>query len=223
MHPFTQRFTSYCEEHFNLNESQAPGYRSLSICLIDCVYSLRAQYYAVTLPIVDRYAAAYMQGDRYRAGDTVSMLLQHIQEIGGAEAFAGQILKNHQKLGGTAHISKESVCLQLAQYLNLLNIDTPEDFRNFKSPELLEIVIRAVKGLGDAGTNYLFMLTGDPNRCKPDVHIYQCIKDACGSDISSEDCQTLFTDAVSILKSTYPHLTVRGLDGIIWRAYQIKK
>ena len=95
-----------------------------------------------------------------------------------------------------------------------------EDFQNFESPELLEIVIRAVKGMGDAGTNYLFMLAGDPNRCKLDVHVHHCVLDACGEDISNEDCQILFTEAVVELSVDYLDLTVAKLDRIIWNKYQ---
>lgn len=115
---------------------------------------------------------------------------------------------------------KAEVCLQLAQYLSLLQIETLEDFRAFPSQELLEIVVRAVKGLGAAGTSYLFMLAGDENRCKPDVHIHHCIRDACGLDVSDESCQSLFADAVALLRPQYPQLTVRGLDSVIWRRYQ---
>ena len=57
------------------------------------------------------------------------------------------------------------MCYKLAQCLHCIHIDILEDFQKFESPELLEIIIRAVKGLGDAGTNYLFMLAGDDDRC----------------------------------------------------------
>ena len=57
-----------------------------------------------------------------------------------------KVLQNHQKLGRTL-IPKEEVLYQLAKYLLLLHIETIEVFRNFESPELLEIVIRAVKGI----------------------------------------------------------------------------
>jgi hypothetical protein len=163
----------------------------------------------------------FMNGDPHASGDTISMLLRRMDER-GHKAFADDVLINHQKLGGKKQIPKEEVCYQLARYLRALHIETIEDFRNFESQEILEIVIRAVNGLGDAGVNYLFMLAGDPNRCKPDVHIHHCIRDACGQDISNEECQTLFTDAVAILCTAHPNLTVRGLDGIIWRAYQIR-
>lgn len=220
MYRLTKQFTEYCKRNLNLEESQSYNYQSLSVCIIDCVYSLRARYYSVTLPIVDRYAAHYMNGNRNAPGDTVSMLLQHIDEKGGPKKFADEVIKNHQKLGGKNSIPKEEVCYQLAQYLKYLHIDTMEDFQEFGSPELLEIVIRAVKGLGDAGTQYLFMLAGDSNRCKPDVHIHQCIIDSCGYDICNDECQILFTEVVQCLNSEYPNLTVRDLDGIIWRKYQ---
>lgn len=220
MHSLTKQFIDYCEQNFNLEDSAQYNYQSLSVCIIDCVYSLRAKYYRVTVPIVDRYAALYLNGNKYNPGDTVSSLIQHIDEKGGPQKFADDVLKNHQKLGGKNKIPKEYICYQLARYLNYLHIDTIEDFQNFESPELLEIVIRAVKGIGDAGTNYLFMLAGDPNRCKPDVHIHRCIKDACGRDVSNEECQILFSEAVKRLNEKYPNLTVRNLDGIIWRKYQ---
>lgn len=220
MHSFTKQFIDYCEQNFNLEDSAQYNYQSLSVCIIDCVYSLRTKYYSVTVPIVDRYAALYLNGNRNNSGDTVSMLIQHIDEKGGAQKFADEVLKNHQKLGGKNKIPKENICYQLAQYLKYLNIDTIEDFRNFESPELLEIVIRAVRGIGDAGANYLFMLAGDPNRCKPDVHIHQCIKDSCGCDVSNEESQVLFSEAVNRLNKKHPNLTVRNLDGIIWRKYQ---
>ena len=220
MHELATQFAKYCESTFDLSTQSDYGYQSLSVCLLDCVYSLRARYYDVTVPLVQRYANMFMNGDLHGSGDTVSMLLQRMDDIGHL-AFAEKVLINHQKLGGKKHIPKEEVCYQLARYLRDLHIETIENFQHFESQEILEIVIRAVNGLGDAGVNYLFMLAGDPDRCKPDVHIHHCVRDACGHDISNEECQLLFTDAVKLLRNQYPNLTVRGLDGIIWRAYQI--
>ena len=220
MHELANQFAKYCDANFDLTTQDEYGYQSLSVCILDCVYSLRAKYYAVTIPIMERYANAYMDGDSHALGDTVSLLIKRMDEKGHKE-FADQVLRNQQKLGGKKQIPKEEVCYQLARYLRDLHIETIEDFQNFESQEILEIVIRAVNGLGDAGVNYLFMLAGDPDRCKPDVHIHHCVRDACGHDISNEECQLLFTDAVKLLRNQYPNLTVRGLDGIIWRVYQM--
>ena len=64
------------------------------------------------------------------------------------------------------------------------------------------------------------MLAGDPNRCKPDVHIRRCVQDACNTTLQDESYQELFTDSVASLRKDYPTLTVRTLDGIIWQKYQ---
>ena len=219
MNKHTDAFVKYCKESLNLNEQEnLPNYKSLAVCIIDCVYSLRAQYESTTKQVVERYADKYMKGDVNSSKNQLKDLIKHIEESGGTEAFAKDVLQNLQKSGG---VLKSEVCLNLARYLQYLHINTMDDFKNFECPELLEIVIRAVKGVGDAGTNYLFMLAGDPNRCKPDTHIHQCVRDACGVDLSNEDIQSLFKDAVTTLSAEYPALTVSMLDGIIWRKYQI--
>ena len=187
MHRYAKMLADYCKSNFIVEPISVEHYQSLSVCILDCIYSLRAVYETMTLPVVDRYAEKYMHGNRKAAGDTISDLLNHIEAEGGPKAFADHVLKNHQKIGGKNAVPKEEVCYKLAQYLKLLQIETMEDFRQFESPELLEIVIRSVKGMGDAGTNYLFMLAGDANRCKPDVHLHRCITDACGEGVSIEN------------------------------------
>ncbi len=213
-----ETFVNYCKQNFDLNGAlYAETYYSLPICLIGCVYSLRAKYFLVCVPVVKRYAFAYMGTNCQSASDTLSDFVKHIDEAGGCGEFAEKVLKNKQKLSGRL---KTEICYELAQNLLALNINTLEDFRNFPNTAILENAIKMVKGIGQAGLNYLFMLAGDPNRCKPDVHIHHCVKDALGKDISDSECQELFTSAVALLKKDYPSLTVRKLDGIIWEKYQ---
>lgn len=220
MHPLTKRFVEYCEVHFNLYDSENYDYRSLPVCIIDCVYSLYSNYDHVTVPIVNRYVQHCMNGNITSSDDTISRFLECIETAGGPARFADAVLKNHQKLGGRYKIPKEDVCYQLARYLKYLHIETLADFQNFECQELLETVIRSVKGMGDAGANYLFMLAGDSGRCKPDRHLHQCIHDSCGCTIDNEECQILLTDSVRYLNTKYPELTVRRLDGIIWKKHQ---
>ena len=214
-----KKFVEFCKNNLDLDEScNFDVYSSLSVCIIDCIYSLQARYYSVTVPIVKRYADKYMNGDSLATGDNLIDFINHIDEAGGCEKFAQDLLKNRQKLNGRL---KSEVCYELAKKLRILKIETKEDFRNYKEIELLEIVISSVKGIGSAALNYLFMLAGDPNRCKPDVHVHHCIVDACGKDISDDDCQILLKEAVEIIKINYPNITVRNLDNIIWNKYQV--
>ena len=41
----------------------------------------------------------------------------------------------------------------------------------------------------------------------------------CGRDVSNEECQTMFTEAVALLKENHEGLTVAALDNTIWRFY----
>ena len=199
---------------------QQQQYNSLSVCIIDCVYSLRTRYEEVTKPIVQRYADAYLEGDLYAENETVSNLIDHIEKD-GPDKFA-QTLNNHQKLGRNCE-SKEYVVLQLARYLKLLNIETIEDFATFEYPDMLGAVITAVNGISDVGKNYLFMLAGDSSRVKQDVHINRCLYDALGrKGVGNIECQNLFAEATSFLQKHHEGLTVSQLDYIVWSFYHNK-
>ena len=214
------KFVRYCEDNFDLKEQNLlPPYQSLSVCIIDCVYSLRTKYYKITVPVIERYASKFLESNKYKRGETLEQFLKNIELSGGCDKFATDILSNKQKLND---IPKSMVCSELARKLLLLNIHTKEDFENFKSVELLEIVIRSVKGIGDAALNYLFMLAGDSNRCKPDVHLKRCITNVCGYEMTNSECQKLMEESVKILNLKYPKLTVASLDNIIWKVYQAK-
>ena len=206
-------FVAYCKENLNFKELILPKkYESLSICIIDCIYSLRAKYDSVTIPVVKRYAKEYMGGNRFSSGDTTKDLIEHIKLQGGCKGFSG-FLGNHQKSGG---IEKSEICYNLAQKLCEKNIITLDDFKKQK-PEYLESIIKPIKGIGPAALNYLFILAGDPDRCKPDVHIKRFIRDALGTkSIANGDCQCILEYAVKELKSEYKELTVRQLDWLIW-------
>ena len=219
---YAKALADYCDKNsrFDLNKPVSQAYKSLPICLIDCVYSLRSQYNSVTVPIVKRYAQTFLNGDPFSADDTISRFLENVQKCGGVKAFGKDILKSKNKLGGKVAIPKENIVCKIAEYLKALKIETIQDFKFFECQELLSVVLYGVKGMNNAGVNYLFMLAGDSNRCKPDVHIHHAIKDACGQDVSDDECQELFVGAVEILKKKYPSLSVRQLDGIIWGAYR---
>lgn len=214
------KFVDFCKKEFDFSNLETPyRYQSLSICLIDCIYSLRTRYFSTTVPLVKRYADQYTNGNIYDAKDNLRDLMNHIDEAGGCEEFATNILKNRQQLNGRI---KSEICYELADKMTrLLGINTLDDFRDYKDLEMLDIVLRSVKGFGDAGLNYLYMLAGDPDKCKPDVHILRCVKDVTGKTFSNDECQELFTKTVEELKKDYPDLTVRELDSLIWEKYQI--
>lgn len=213
-------FAHFCRENINFNsDTEVYRYRSLSACILDCVYSLRAKYFSVTVPVVDRYAKKYMKGDRFALGDSLDDFIRHIEEY-GCEKFAADLLKNKQRLSGRL---KSEVCYDLSKSLLNLGVHTIEDFQRIQESEgdRLRSCIHAVKGIGEAAESYLYMLAGDPNRCKPDVHLLQSMKDAYGCAVEVKYCQEIMEKAVSILRAQYPSLTVRGLDALIWEKYRV--
>ena len=159
-------FSQYCSENFGTelkSVRKSERYQSLPICVLDCVYSQRTKYFAVTAPVLQRYADTYMGGNLYAGQDTLSDFITHIKEFSDCSEFAKTVLKNNQVLSGR---NKAEVCYEIATNLHeLLNMDTFDDFRNFEKEALLEIVLRSVRGMGDAGVNYMIMMAGDPIRC----------------------------------------------------------
>lgn len=225
MHKYTEKFVDYCRrnygEELSIADERSYCYKSLPICIVDCVYSLRARYNSVTVPIVERYANAFLGGDKTSTNndDNLTSFIKNLTTP-SLKSFADNIAKNHQILG---RVPKEKVCLDIAETLRNLDIETFEDFQNYPSKEKLADAIKSVKGMGNAGVNYLFMLTGDDNKSKPDVHVHRCVAEACGEDVSDKECQEIIKEASRILKQDYPDLTVRKLDGIIWRDFSSKK
>lgn len=64
---------------------------------------------------------------------------------------------------------------------------------------------------------YLYMLTGDENRVKPDRHIVRFIKETCAlQKLTDDDVQAIMVRTVEMLKPEYPNITVRFLDSLIW-------
>lgn len=224
-HKYTARFVEYCKERYgnelNVADERSYCYNSLPICIVDCVYSLRARYNSVTVPIVERYANKFLNGDKTISdeNDTLTDFIRNLTEF-NLRNFADNIAKNHQILGG---VPKEKVCLDIAEVLRELGIKTLRDFREYSSREELADAIKSVKGIGAAGVNYLFMLTGDDSKSKPDVHIHRCIAEACGEDVSDKECQRIIEKSAQILKAEYPSLTIRKLDGVIWRDFSSRK
>lgn len=214
------KFSEFCQKELDLvNAKDNYHYKSLAICLIDCVYSLRAQYFSTTVPVVERYAEAFTNGDKYAEEENLKDLMRHIDDAGGYQVFAEEILKNRQQLSGRL---KSEVCYEIANKLvNHLHINTLDDFRNYEDEDLIKIVLESVRGFKDAGINYLFMLAGDPNKCKPDIHILNCIEEVLHKKVTNDECQELFTKTVLKLKENGINITVRDLDSLIWEKYQI--
>ena len=223
MEKYVEKMVEFCEKNFNLNDAEFPQYDSLSVAIVDCVYSLQMDYENEVKPIVEKYKK--FLNEKGKNGDSLKEFLEYIEEVGGCQKFADAALnESKNKQNG---ILKAEICKNLARRLYLLGIDTHEDFVSYfdtEKEEILEVVIMSVKGVGIAALNYLFMLNGDPNRCKIDTHLTKCIKEACGYESKKdEDYQILMKNTVEKLNKRYPKLTMADLDYVIWNGYSSGK
>lgn len=140
-----EKIVDFCKLNLALNSVEyAEPYLSLNGCIIDCVYSLRDKYFQATVPIVNRYAERFMNGNKLASGYTLNDMMNNIEYSGGTQAFASEILKNKQQLSGRL---KSDICYELARKLRLLKIETIEDFNNFENTEILESLFALLKVL----------------------------------------------------------------------------
>lgn len=210
----------YIKEKIGIKNSNMPNYyHSLPICILDDVFSLQAKYLSSTLPTVKRFADYFLNGDIYAGDYLIDNFINDLEKEGLSNVMCN-VLNNRQVVGGRRKIE---VCYDVAKKLQKLGIQTMEAFATFEDEEYLTYSLRSVKGVGDAAINYLFMMTGDSNRVKPDIHIHHCIKDATGHDVRNEDCQRLFREVSEAIKDEYPFATPRFLDGLVWTHYSKAK
>lgn len=210
-------FTDYCERTFDFDSLGLPNhYRSLPMCILDDVFSLQADYDVVVMRITEWYARDFLNGDRYAQGHTLSQFMANVDASPNAQSFTDEHLGRQNK---SCNRLKIELCYELARKLRCLGIETLEDFRDYEYPDVIEIMIRSVKGLKDQAVNYLFMLAGDSSRVKVDTHINKCVSAVFGTTFDNDTTQDLFARAVTILNANHPGLTVSRLDNIIWTYY----
>ena len=211
-----KKLLEYIENRIGIKYSSMPNYyHSLPICILDDIYSLQSKYETITFPTVKRYADYFLDGDLYTDKYLIDDFISDLDREGVSNVMLN-ILKNSQCIG---HRRKIDVCYDVAIKLKKLSIQTFEDFNNYTDKEYLSYCLRQIKGVGDAAIDYLFMMVGDDNRVKPDIHIHHCIKDAIGHDVSNEECQILFREVSSELIKSKPFATSRFLDGLVWTFY----
>ncbi len=201
-----QKLLKHIKEKIDLNKEFPETFNSLPICILDCVFSLNARYKSAS-NVVKNYKDSKLFKQDYNIDDFLNDKNKH-----GAENIK-KIVQNNQYVGNRP---KLNVCYDLANLLKTkFNINTIEDFANYEDQAFLKYSLCYIKGFGDAAADYLFMLTGDENRVKPDVHIHKCVEEAIGRKAKSNDeCQNLFKEVASEL-----NITPRKLDYCVWSYY----
>jgi hypothetical protein len=204
-----------CEDYY---------YQSLTLCVINAVFSINARYSAVQ-NVVARYCQ-YFKLRRVRDDwhtvppvedqEPVSALCQKYREL-GIPKFADDVYQNHQRTSARGGILKAEAVERFGSVLRAHGIEYLQDVGRAMEDSRLEAAVRTIPGQGSGiSLRYLWMLGGSDDIIKPDRMIMRFLQRALGREPSMREAQALLAGAAGLLKFKFPHLTPRLLDYKVW-------
>ena len=221
-----EHFIKHCDEalHDMKDVSDMKYYSCVGLCAFDAVFSIRSGYKSVVSPLIDRFCRllkidrnapdpSSIPGinEQIMVSDLRSRLKGH-----NAESLADAI-GNHQRTSTSNGILKTEAFLNYLEVFGEYDINTFQDVNRLavENPGF-EHDLKSIKGQNVA-VGYFFMLAGDTDRVKVDVHLKRFAKDALGHEVEDDEIKRLFAEAVShYRKNGYPDMTARQLDHTVW-------
>jgi hypothetical protein len=152
---------------------------------------------------------------------TIDQFIKDMETFSSFDEAASKGFKNKQRTSSCNGILKAEACYLVAKVFKSHDINTLEDFRNYTNKPALDKDILKVRGQSSGiMLKYLYMLAGDSKEAKPDRHMANFIR-GIYPHISMatkhhDEIKKIMKEAVSVLQTTYPNLTVRFLDYLIW-------
>jgi hypothetical protein len=215
----------YCRAHVDLLDLPTDyGYPSLTLCVIDAVYSINAHYNGV-LNVIARYCTHcgisadwpdYQRPATSEAQQPVSDLLARMKQH-GAEAFTLNVFQNQQRTSTRSGILKGEAVYQFAQALERHHIEYVQDLPAVVAGSSLEDAIFRIPGQSSGvSLRYFQMLAGSDDLIKPDRMILNFLASILNRPVSLLEAQEVLMAVSSELKPVYPMLTPRLLDNRIW-------
>lgn len=196
-------------------------YSSVALCALDAVFSIRARYYAVVSPLIDRACSLlniprfYMCANRMpseREEISVSDFKSKLNCTDPNEV--AELLNNRQRTSTKSGILKADAFIRYLDVFTDLKVNTYQDV-NRKVDEI-NPRLRQIRGQ-NVSVDYFFMLAGNTDDVKVDTWINSFVYDAIGRNVPPEQVKDLFRSAVQYYrKGCYPYLTVRMLDHTVW-------
>jgi len=222
-----EKIVNRCEQILDLTNAKLSNeyfYQSLSLCVIDAVYSLGARYES-TRHVVIKYCN-YFNLQRIRKDknnlpkketqEPIENFLEKMQRL-GVEKFAKEIFQNRQRTSTKNGILKAEAVLKFATVLKKYNINYLQDVPAVISNSNFDKNIRKIPGQRSGKSlKYFFMLSGSDDFVKPDRMILGFLKDTLQKNVLPEEAQYLLCEASKKLKPKYPNITPKVLDYTIW-------
>jgi len=209
----------------DLGSPAAPtAYHSVTLCVIDAVYSINARYEQVKR-VVERYCNKYgLKMYRKRneplpprsEQDAVSHLLPRMRSLGDAK-FAEDVFQHRGRTSPRNGILKAEAVRRFAEALADHGVEHLQDMPHAVRDSSLERAIKRVPGQRSGiSLKYFFMNAGRDDLIKPDRMIRRYLERALSRAVEISECQPLLSAVVAELRGQFPHLTPRLLDERIW-------
>lgn len=223
-----ERLVEYCREQLefdNLKLSDEYHYQSLSLCVIDAVFSIGVRYTSTRQTVIkycDFYGIKRIREDfkslpKETDQEPISQLIDKI-ELKEIEEFTNEVFKNRQRTSTSNGILKTDAVLRFAKVLKKFNIEYLQDIQKIINNDEFEEEIKKIpEQKSGISLTYFFMLAGNSDFIKPDRMIIRFLESALYRKVQLDEAQELLRDASKILKVQYKDMTPRILDHQIWR------
>ena len=198
-------------------------YPSLSLCVIDAVYSIGVRYAQVEA-VVERYCARYRveaetcggQLPLPRDQDAISALAARIDAT-GPERFAAEVLLNKGRTSTRNGILKAVAVRRFCAGLSAHKVEYLQDVPAAAANKRLADDIKCIPGQRSGiSFVYFLMLAGCEDFVKPDRMVRRFLESVLQRTVGIDECQMLLAGAVAELRPRFPGVTPLLLDSVIW-------
>ncbi len=217
----------FCKKKLELEHAklgQEYYYASLPLCVIDAIFSINVKYEAVR-NVVSR-CTTYLKVAMYR--DIKSNFLPTSEQLSvndfltfyeknSLDHITRNIYRNRCRTSSKNGILKSEA---VYMFLNILKNHGVNYFQDMDKIDFdrFEKEVKSIPGQKSGiSLKYFFMLAGNEALIKPDRMIRRFVEEHTGQALSNFELMQLFNEVIGILKSDFPHLTLRELDHEIWK------
>ena len=234
------RLAKYCDENLSLSMMEVrPEYRyqSLSLCVIDAVFSIGVNYKGVQ-NVIKRYCEYFhlkenREFEEYppiEEQQSIETLIANYDN-NGIEYFTDQIYRNHQRTSTTNGILKSEAVYRFAITLEKFKVNYFQDIikicygeRNKQFIEKISLIPGQKSG---KSLNYFFMLSApweySKNLIKPDRMVIRFLENGLKRKVDPIESSQIIADTCEYLRNKYPELTPLIMDNRIWEFQRNQK
>jgi hypothetical protein len=224
----SRTIANYCKNCLDLADaklSEEYYYNSLSLCVIDAVFSIGIRY-TITRNVVEKfctklgieklrqYGGAYPQVENQFSIES----LLHLYKQFTIDEITDTFFRSRNRTSSKHGILKSEAVLYFARVLSDFKVNYFQDLPPLIGDIEFEYSIKKIPGQSSGiSTSYFYMLAGEENFIKPDRMIIRFIESAIQRIVAPGEASCLIVNTHEILKEEFPTLTPRMLDHEIWK------